>query len=334
MIPQNPPQQEPMLPWKRSLQQVVREVDKLLSLLSLTRDDLSVDCDPHFPLRVPLEFIQKMRMGDPNDPLLRQVLPLREENQTKAGFTLDYLSEKQTNPIPGILHKYSARVLLTPTRACAVHCRYCFRRHFPYEENAPSLAEWEKNLAYIRERPDIHEVILSGGDPLSLSDGFLKTLIGLIADIPHVKLLRFHTRFPVMIPSRINDQFMDHIHSRLLTTVVLHVNHPNEIDEELQQSVSLLKKNNITVLSQSVLLKGVNNDASVLTQLSYKLFEAGILPYYIHLLDRITGTHHFEVAESEAALLMHAQQLALPGYLMPRWVREVPGEGSKIAFQP
>lgn len=334
MIPQNPSQSDNMPSWKRSLQQVVREVDELLKLLELDRSDLKVDIDPYFPLRVPQEFVQKMQKGNPSDPLLLQVLPILEENKSHLGFSTDYLAEKSQNPVPGILHKYADRVLLTPTKACAVHCRYCFRRHFPYEENAPSLETWQNSLKYVAERPNIREVILSGGDPLSLTDHALKKLITYIADIEHVKLLRFHTRFPVMIPSRITSTFLNSLQNRLSTTLVLHINHPNEIDASLAERVSQLKSANVTVLNQSVLLKGVNDHADTLIQLSYQLFEAGILPYYVHLLDRITGTHHFEICESKAFELMQAQQAALPGYLMPRWVREVPKKSSKIPFNP
>jgi EF-P beta-lysylation protein EpmB len=317
--------------WKQSLQNVVRTVSELLKLLNLSIDD--IDCDPSFPLRVPREFIAKMTMGDPNDPLLRQVLPLQEENRPVAGYTTDPVGERAANPVPGLLHKFPSRVLLTPTGACAVHCRYCFRRHFPYQENTPSRFQWDKSLDYVRQDPNIREVILSGGDPLSLQDAALGQLVSLIAAIPHVQLLRFHTRFPVMIPSRITPELLQNIRCHLPTTVVLHINHPNEIDEALKEAVQCLKQAGILVLNQSGLLKGVNDSAPILIELSYKLFETGILPYYVNCLDKVAGAHHFDLPLSTARALMKAQQEALPGYLMPRWMIEVPGKMSKIPLQ-
>lgn len=328
---QNVVLQKSPIAWKKSLQQVVRSVSELLVLLNLSIDD--VDCDPTFPLRVPREFIAKMKPGDPHDPLLRQVLPLQEEHRLVEGYTTDPVGEKAANPAPGLLHKFPSRVLLTPTGACAVHCRYCFRRHFPYSENTPSRFEWDKSLDYVRQDPNIREVILSGGDPLSLQDAAIGQLIGLIAAIPHIQLLRFHTRFPVMIPSRITPELLQNIQCRLPTTFVLHINHPNEIDTALKEAVQCLKQAGILVLNQSGLLKGVNDSVDTLIELSYQLFAAGILPYYMNCLDKVAGAHHFDLPLTTARQLMKAQQEALPGYLMPRWMVEVPGEKSKIPLQ-
>lgn len=316
--------------WKQSLQRAIRSTDELISLLNLSIEDLSVDCDPHFPLRVPLEFIAKMQKGDPNDPLLRQVLPLQEEKTVAPGYTTDPVEEKSANPLPGMIHKYPSRILFTPTGACAVHCRYCFRRHFPYAENTPNVQQWENNITYIRRNTSIKEVILSGGDPLSLSDDKLAALVQRIETIPHVQLLRVHTRFPVMIPARITKELLQAFNTRLRLVFILHINHPNEIDPALTDAVTALKAQGCTVLNQSALLKGVNDNAETLIDLSYKLFEAGILPYYINLLDKVAGAHHFDIPREEAKILMQAQREALSGYLMPKWVVDVPGQKSKM----
>lgn len=318
--------------WKHSLQQAVRSVDELLSLLNIL-DPLDVDVDSHFPLRVPREFIAKMRLRDPNDPLLLQILPLKEENIRVPLYTTDPVQERAANIHPGIIHKYPSKVLLTPTGACAVHCRYCFRRHYPYQENTPNEAQWAQNMAYIHSKPEITEVILSGGDPLSLSDIKLSALIKMIEHIPHIQIVRIHTRFPVMIPSRITDLLLDAVTSaRLQTVFVLHINHPNEIDAALADAVHALRARGFTVLNQSALLKGVNDHSDTLIELSYRLFQAGILPYYINLLDKVAGAHHFDIPRSEAIKLMSRQQAALPGYLMPKWVVDQPGAQSKISL--
>ncbi len=330
MIPETLVPKESPLDWKDSLQQVVRNVSELLEILKIDPAHTPFDCDPQFPLRVPREFVAKMREGDINDPLLRQVLPLNTENEARTDYTFDPLQEPANSPLPGILHKFSGRVLFTLTKACAVHCRYCFRRHFPYEEHTPNRAEWLKNLAYIQADPSIREVILSGGDPLCLSDEWLATLIQALADIPQVQILRIHTRFPVMIPHRITTGLIQALKSRLSLVWVFHINHPYEIDGTFIKALAPLKTLGWTLLNQSVLLRGVNDEASVLIDLSHRLFEAGILPYYIHLLDRVQGTHHFDIPLKRALALKSAQQAALPGYLFPRWARETPGYPHKL----
>ena len=329
MISQSPPKRESLLDWKQSLQKAVRSVDELLNLLKIV-DPLEVDVDPHFPLRVPHEFVAKMRLQDPRDPLLLQVLPLKEENVQVPLYTTNPVHDAEAIMQPGLIHKYPSKVLFTLTGACAVHCRFCFRRHYPYQDNIPNQAQWEQNIAYIQTNPNIKEVIFSGGDPLSIADDKLSTLVQMIDKIPHVQILRIHTRFPVMIPSRITESLLDAIGTpRLKTVIALHINHPNEIDDALTDAVSALKARGYTVLNQAALLKNVNDNSDTLIELSYRLFQAGILPYYINVLDKVAGAHHFDIPLAEAKRLMQTQRDALPGYLMPKWVVDVSGKGHK-----
>lgn len=283
-----------------------------------------------FPLRVPLAFVERMRPGDPRDPLLRQVLPLEDELAEVPGFAADPVGDDAALVAGGVLHKYRGRALLVTTGACAVHCRYCFRRHFPYADANASADGWQSALDYLRSQPDVTEVILSGGDPLTLSDRRLKALADALADIPHLRRLRVHTRLPIMNPARIDDALLDWLAgTRLDPVMVIHANHANEIDATVAEALTRLGSRGVTLLNQAVLMRGVNDAADTLVDLSERLFEAGVLPYYLHLLDRVRGAAHFEVPEAEAVAL-HAEVAArLPGYLVPKLVREIAGEPGK-----
>lgn len=324
--------------WQGILSSAIRDIDALFQYLELPIDTVATGdaCIRDFPIRVPRPYLERIEKGNPNDPLLRQVLPLAEEEQLPpAGFVHDPLGEQAANKVPGIVHKYQGRVLLITNGSCAVHCRYCFRRHFPYEENRLSTQEWEQALDYIRQRKEINEVILSGGDPLSNNDQRLFKLIDAIEGIPHVTRLRIHTRLPIVIPQRITPSLAQRLaDSRLAIVTVIHANHANEIDDKVQHSLLLLKQAGVHLLNQTVLLKGVNDSAQGLIDLSERLFEAHTLPYYLHLLDPVVGAHHFDVSESLALALMDDIRNRLPGFLVPKLVREVAGEGSKTPIFP
>lgn len=283
-----------------------------------------------FSLRVPRGYVARMRRRDPADPLLRQVLPLATELSVVPGFDRDPVGDLAAMTVPGLLHKYRGRVLLTTTGACAIHCRYCFRRHFPYDDANPARDHWQRALAAIAGDESIAEVILSGGDPLTLADEKLADLCHRIATIPHVQRIRFHTRLPIVLPARITPTLLDAIRpARCASIVVVHANHANEIDAEVRAALAALRDAGHTLLNQSVLLRGVNDDTDALCTLSTRLFEAGVLPYYLHLLDRVQGAAAFEV-DIDIALRLHAAMRArLPGYLVPRLVREEAGEPGK-----
>ena len=318
--------------WQKVLAHGFDSAEALLHFLGLPSTLASNQAEQQFKTRVPRGFAARMQPGDPHDPLLLQVLAQPDEiNQTSLDFKLDPLVELEANPIPGLLHKYHGRVLLTLVGACAVNCRYCFRRHFPYQDNNPGRRGWAAIYDYIRQDSSIHEVILSGGDPLLMPDELLTAFVQGLATIPHIKLLRFHTRIPIVLPERIDNNFLDCL--RLMPfkrVVVLHANHPNEISEDVVQACLAMRSVGCVVLNQSVLLRGVNDHAETLAQLSYRLFEAQVLPYYLHVLDKVTGAVHFDLPNSEALAIHQSLQGLLPGYLVPKLVREVPGEGSKI----
>lgn len=316
--------------WQMELSQAMNNLNQLLNFLNLKPEQI-----PHaievaeFPLRVPYSFATRMQKCNPHDPLLLQVLPSRFENDYYPGFNKDALEEEKAKCAPGLLHKYKDRVLFIPIGACAIHCRYCFRRHFPYEENGRQ--GWDAALDYIEKNTAIKEVILSGGDPLLLKDNLLAQLVNKIDAIKHVQRIRFHTRLPIAIPSRITDDFLE-LFSRLRTKIVmvLHCNHPNEINIDVEKVIKKLLTANMTVLNQAVLLKNINDSTEVLIKLSEKLFAAGSLPYYLHLLDRVQGTGHFEVSEEIAKKIIWEMMQNLPGYLVPKLVREVPGAPAKM----
>jgi EF-P beta-lysylation protein EpmB len=319
--------------WQQELAGAVNNPAELLSLVGLGDDWLPAAraAARLFPLKVPRGFIARMRRGDPHDPLLRQVLPLAAELEEVAGFSDDPVGDETALVAPGVLHKYHGRVLLTATGACAVHCRYCFRRHFPYGEANASADGFETAAARIAADASISEVILSGGDPLTLSDRRLAGFVERLAAIAHVARLRVHTRLPVVVPSRVDDRLLGWLtNTRLATVVVVHANHANEIDGHVRAALARLKGAGATLLNQSVLLRGVNDNAHSLAALSEALFEAGVLPYYLHLLDRVRGAAHFEVPEAEARALHERLRARLPGYLVPRLVRELPGAAAKL----
>ena len=272
-----------------------------------------------------------MQPGNPNDPLLLQVLPLAAELDEQPGYISDPLGEQHSNAQPGIIHKYHGRLLLVVTAGCAINCRYCFRRHFPYDENNLSTAEWEQALDYIRQDSSVNEVIYSGGDPLAANDRRLAWLTRQIADIPHIKRLRVHTRLPVVIPQRVTDELIDALcATRLPVTIVLHCNHANEVDTHMLSATARLRQANVTLLNQAVLLRGVNDNLEAQIALSEALGDNGILPYYLHLLDHVRGASHFHCSDTDAKQLVGKMLTRLPGYMVPRLVREVAGQPSKV----
>lgn len=324
-----PARPKPGPDWKQELREAVRDLDELAGLLELPRDRLDAIASPDFPLLVPRSFVARMRKRDLQDPLLRQVLPSIAETRRYDGFSGDPLREHALAR-NGCLQKYAGRVLLVLTAACPVHCRYCFRREFPYAEQAATRAGFEPALATIRNTAGVTEVILSGGDPLSLTNEKLADLVGGIEDIPGVRTLRIHTRFPIVLPARIDPGLTRLLSgTRMQTVVVVHANHAAEIDDSVVSAARELKQATDLLLNQSVLLRGINDDAESLVSLSERLHLAGILPYYLHVLDRVAGAGHFEVGDADAARLVAAIRHRLPGYLVPRLVRELPGELSK-----
>jgi EF-P beta-lysylation protein EpmB len=318
--------------WQEILAGTIKNTEDLCRQLKLERDALPANHPllKNFPVRVPAPFLSRMETGNPYDPLLLQVFPGTAEADNVSGFNLDPLEESSANPLPGILHKYKGRALLLVTSSCAVHCRYCFRRHFPYADNQPGRQHWKKSLDYIANDTSLSEIIFSGGDSLTLPDAYLGWFIDELSRIDHVKRIRFHTRLPVMIPQRITDSLCTLLaNPRFRTILVLHSNHPREFDIEVDEACRKLKNAGVLLLNQSVLLKGINDSPKTLAALSERLFTAGVMPYYLHLLDRVTGAAHFEVNEKEASGLMKELQAVLPGYLVPKLVREIPGESAK-----
>jgi EF-P beta-lysylation protein EpmB len=318
--------------WKTELSLCIGSVNELLNSVQLNAEQLPISqsAAEDFPLRVPRPFVERMEIGNPNDPLLNQVLPVTQETQSVIGFSPDPLDENHHNPIPGVVHKYANRLLLIVSPHCAINCRYCFRRHFPYQENRQNKQQWQQALDYIKLHQEINEVIFSGGDPLAANDNFLGWLTGQIADIPHIKRLRIHTRLPVVIPTRIDQAFLDWATgTRLKPIVVLHINHRNEIDTAVQQMIQRLLSQGLLVMNQTVLLKTINNSAQTLVELSEALYDAGVLPYYLHLLDPVAGASHFDISAHQAHQIYSQLQARLPGFLVPKLVREVAGEKSK-----
>ena len=323
--------------WKLELSQSVTTIDELLDSLDLDKKALSTSQQAaiDFPLRVPRPFIARMQPNNPNDPLLLQVLPVKAELTIIEGYSQDPLDEATHNPIAGIVHKYANRLLLVISPACAINCRYCFRRHFPYEENRQSKEQWQSALDYIRSDKEINEVIYSGGDPLAANDHFLAWLTEQIANIAHIKRLRIHTRLPVVIPSRIDQTFLSWATAtRLKPIVVLHINHSNEIDSDVAASIKRLQDCGIKVLNQSVLLRGINDSADCLAELSEKLFDCDVMPYYLHLFDPVAGASHFDIEEQRAKKIYADLQAILPGFLVPKLVREIPNKPSKTTIAP
>ncbi|MFQ3787779.1 EF-P beta-lysylation protein EpmB [Halomonas sp. A29] len=318
--------------WQTQLSQAIRDPRELCRRLGLEDAWLAGAERGHalFEVRVPEAFLVRMRHGDPSDPLLRQVLPLAAEGEAVPGYVTDPLAEAEHTPGPGLIHKYAGRVLLIASPTCAVNCRYCFRRHFPYADNSPSRAQWERRLEILQQDTSIHEAILSGGDPLAASDRQLAWLVERLEVIPHLKRLRIHTRLPVVIPDRVDDALLGWLgNTRLQKVMVLHINHAQEIDEAVIEACARLKQAGVTLLNQSVLLRRINDSVASLAELSERLLEACVLPYYLHVLDPVAGAAHFDVPDEEARELVAGLREVVPGFLVPRLVREVPGKASK-----
>jgi len=315
------------------LSQTITKSEALIESLVLDRDLLPAAraANETFALRVPAPFLARIKPGDPDDPLLKQVLPSAAELEEQPGFVSDPLEEGAAKRAPGLLQKYAGRALLIATQACAIHCRYCFRREFPYaEQTADDAGRWSAALDEIAKDASLEEIILSGGDPLSLSDARLQQLTDALGAMPHVKRVRVHTRTPVVQPARVDAGLVGWLATiRQPVVFVLHVNHPNEIDADVRAACARLRVAGVTLLNQSVLLAGVNDDVDTLQRLSVALMDAGVLPYYLHLPDRVRGTAHFDVAESRAKELVAGLTARLSGYLVPRLVREIPGRPSK-----
>lgn len=318
--------------WQALWREAVRDPRELLALLGLEAlaEGLSEAAARQFPLRVPRGFVARMRLGDPHDPLLRQVLPVLDEERVVPGFGLDAVGDAAARRGGGVIHKYAGRALLIATGSCAVNCRYCFRRHYPYAEDTAASAGWREAVALIAADPSIHEVILSGGDPLSLADHKLAELTDALRDVPHLRRLRLHTRLPIVLPERVDAGLLAWLHSLPWpVVVVVHANHANEFDASVKAAMAALRQTGASLLNQAVLLRGVNDSVEALADLCERGHEAGVLPYYLHQLDRVAGAAHFEVDDA-TALALHAVLAArLPGYLVPRLVREIAGQPGK-----
>ncbi|MDR7192483.1 EF-P beta-lysylation protein EpmB [Luteimonas terrae] len=334
MIPAAPLTMQPRR-WQQAWREAVRDPLELLDLLGLGNIALGVSAEAaaQFPLRVPRSFVARMRHGDPHDPLLRQVLPLDDEMRPVPGFGLDAVGDAAAKAGHGVIHKYEGRALLVTTGSCAVHCRYCFRRHFPYAEETAAANGWREAVAAIRADPSIEEVLLSGGDPLSLATPKLAELTDALRAIPHVRRLRIHTRLPIVLPERVDAELLDWLAALPWpVAIVVHANHANEFDAEVDTAMRALRDAGAMLLNQAVLLRGVNDTVDTLTALAERGFAAGVLPYYLHQLDRVAGAAHFEVDDA-TALALHAALVARQsGYLVPRLVREVAGDASKRAM--
>ncbi|MBF6023522.1 EF-P beta-lysylation protein EpmB [Lysobacter niastensis] len=318
--------------WQQLWREAVRDPRELLRLLQLDAAALGVsdEAAAQFPLRVPRGFIARMRPGDANDPLLRQVLPIGEEMRPMPGFSLDAVGDAAAKAGDGVIRKYRGRALLVATGSCAVNCRYCFRRHFPYGDETAAAGGWREAVELIRADAGIDEVILSGGDPWSLATAKLAELTAALATVPHLKRLRIHTRLPVVLPERVDDALLEWLAGLPWpVTVVLHANHANEFDAAVDAALARLRRAGVTLLNQAVLLRGVNDDVDTLAALSERGYRAGVLPYYLHQLDRVQGAAHFEVSDERARELHRALAARLSGYLVPRLVREVAGDPGK-----
>lgn len=318
-------------PWQRELRQMITRLADLRDALSLTGEPPAPlrEYNPDFPVRTTRFFAGLMEPGNWHDPLLRQVLPWAEEDTDTPGYTTDPLGEEAATAVPGLIHKYRSRVLLVPTSSCAIHCRYCFRRHFPYEEHRLGQQDRARILAYLHGHPEVNEIILSGGDPLMLNDKTLGTWLDELEALPSLTRVRFHTRLPIVLPDRLTPELLDRLSSsRLQTILVVHANHPREISTTLGEKLAVWR-GNMTLLNQTVMLQGVNDDADTLCDLSERLFAAGILPYYLHHTDPVAGTAHFTVPLQRIRVLHAQMKEKLPGFLVPRLVAELAGEPNK-----
>ena len=321
--------------WQKILARSVTTPAALCERLSLP-ESLVAGMEPghrHFPIRVPEPYLSRIELGNPQDPLLRQVMPEPAEAEPSPGYVADPLAEFEDatgSADSGLIHKYESRALLVVTGACAINCRYCFRRHFPYTDHQLGGSGWDAPIAQLAADERINEVIFSGGDPLATSDRVLGRLAGEVGRIPHIRRLRLHSRLPVVIPQRVDSQLLSWLgNTGLQTILVVHVNHPAEIDNDVKEAMQKLKNANILLLNQAVLLRGINDNADTLEQLSETLFDAGVLPYYLHAFDPVAGAAHYDPGDQRARELARELLNRLPGFLVPRLVREIPGEGSK-----
>ena len=318
--------------WQEILSDLITDPQELLRILELDADTspFSLEALAQFPLKAPRPFVERIEKGNWQDPLLRQIWPSAFEETQTEGFVADPLNEEEFNPVPGLLHKYQGRVLLTAAPHCAIHCRYCFRRHFDYRANSPSRAQWEEAFAYIANDSSIEEVILSGGDPLAISDRQFHWLLQQLANIEQLTTVRIHTRLPIVIPQRITSELISCLNeTRLRVVMVVHCNHRAELDSAVSDNFDTLGDVGVTMLNQAVILKDVNDNAEALIDLNKALFQHNVLPYYLHMPDQVAGTEHFNVTDQHAKQLIKTLHASLPGYLVPRLVRENPGERGK-----
>lgn len=310
----------------------IRDPIKLCRALDLSPEvqEAAIRASRDFPLFAPLGYVARMRHGDPHDPLLRQVLPVAEELQPTPGFAADPVGDAAAAVSPGLLQKYHGRALMITTGACAVHCRYCFRRHYPYGQGPPRSSQWSVALDQIANDESIEEIILSGGDPLTLVDSVLEELVCRLGEIPHLRRLRIHTRLPIVIPERVTDTLIAWLRgTRLVSLMVVHANHAQELDEDVAAALGKLVDAGVPLLNQTVLLRGVNDDVATLVELSRGLLDCRVMPYYLHQLDRVAGAAHFEVPDEKGLQIVTRLRAALPGYAVPRLVREIAGDPAK-----
>ena len=317
--------------WREELRQAFRRADSLLEFLQLERDALPYLNEPDFPILVPRAFAARMRKGDPEDPLLRQVLPDRAELDVVPGFVDDPVGDQASRVERGLLHKYRGRLLLISTGACAIHCRYCFRQAYPYAQDHFHSGQIHQLLDHLDQHPDIEEIILSGGDPLMLDTNRLHQLTSALRDRVQIQRLRLHTRLPVVLPSRIDDEFLSWLENLpWQVVVVIHANHALEFDQQVDAALASLRRGGATIFNQAVLLAGVNDQAEDLANLMRRSFASGVIPYYLHLLDRVSGSARFERTKDYALTLVEQLRVELPGYLVPRLVREEAGAPYKL----
>ncbi|MFK8114050.1 MAG: EF-P beta-lysylation protein EpmB [Rubripirellula sp.] len=318
--------------WQSAMKRAIRSSSELRQILGLpeSTEVAEIQGEADFPTFVPLEFLSRIRRGDPADPLLRQVLAIADEDISSPGFTADPVGDLPSLAAGGLIHKYENRALLITTGACGVHCRYCFRREFPYSDAGSRAQNWQPAIEYLKQHEEIDEVLLSGGDPLTLVDGKLDELISQLESIAHLKRLRFHSRMPIVIPQRITPELVKRLAaSRLTVWFVVHANHVNELDEAVLSRLAMLIDAGIPVLNQAVLLRGVNDRADALSDLCLQLVNHRVQPYYLHQLDRVRGASHFEVPVEEGLNLMRQLRTRLPGYAVPSFVCEEAGQPSK-----